>query len=114
MARLESTAKMGFYAIHDEVMMMICKYVSAPAGERVNVIDPCMGEGLALKTLAQTLKDRDVRVFPYGIELDTIRFNEAINNLGIEKGKGLNRFLCGSTQFATVEARTIGCLYLNP
>ncbi len=71
MARLASQEKGGFYPTPPVITDLIRSHISAPHGGRV--LDPCAGEGIALVTLAETL-----RLEAYGVELNQTRAEMAI------------------------------------
>jgi hypothetical protein len=78
MARQAAQAKMGFYPIDPFCMDAIIGHlaVSTTSGSRgVHVIDPCCGEGAALKQIADGLQIPADQV--YGIELDEARATKA-------------------------------------
>ena len=68
--RIANIQKMGFYPIPEKELAAICTLLNAPAGGRV--LDPCMGEGVALATIATTHK-----LQPYGIERHELRAAKA-------------------------------------
>ncbi len=75
MSRLESVKKAGYYPTPVEVTALIAGHLQPPEGD-FRWLDPCCGEGTALKSLAQALGGRT-----YGIELDAERAEEAKNKL---------------------------------
>lgn len=91
---------MGYYPTPISIVDRIRSYIFAP-GHPVNILDPCCGEGLAVRHLV-----RGWNAVTYGIELDGHRADEARQNL--------NHVLkCSYTQSRI----TNGCfsvLFLNP
>jgi len=72
-ARYASEAKGGFYATPEEEMRLVCARLKTEPNTFVNIIDPCAGEGKALKMVASTLKTQDTSIISYGIELERTR-----------------------------------------
>ncbi len=99
--RLAGRIKLGFYPTPITVVDRIKSFISVPENQPVNAFDPCCGEGLALKHLADGWTCQT-----YGIELDEHRAEEA--------KQILNHVLkCSYTQTRI----TNGCfsvLFLNP
>ena len=98
--RLEGRVKMGYYATPLSVVDRIRTYLHFP-DENVNILDPCCGEGLALKTLAYSSN-----ATTYGIELDAHRADQAKENL--------DHVLKGSYEDARISNSAFSCLFLNP
>ncbi|OPY58979.1 MAG: hypothetical protein A4E57_04792 [Syntrophorhabdaceae bacterium PtaU1.Bin034] len=106
MARLESSAKMGYYPTPQHTLSRILDWIAfqRPAGPKGNhMLDPCCGTGEAL----QAFRSKDPDVTTYGIELDAHRAVEAREKL---------RF---AAQGSIFDARinplgSMGLLYLNP
>jgi hypothetical protein len=99
--RLAGRIKLGFYPTPISVIDRIKSIVSVPESQRINAFDPCCGEGMALKHLADGWDCQT-----YGIELDEHRAEEAKQNLD-------NALKCSYTQTRI----TNGCfsvLFLNP
>src|SRR5579871_6235189 len=67
MPRLESVEKAGFYAFDERHQPALVSLFSAEAGARL--LDPCAGEGVALKALQDALPGTEA----YANELDTLR-----------------------------------------
>ena len=70
MARLASQAKMGFYITPTNVVTDIKKCLRIQPGARL--LDPCCGEGEALKLIAA-----DMGAETYGVELEKNRYEAA-------------------------------------
>lgn len=91
--------KMGYYPLPESEgtkLRSLLRY-SQPA----SVVDPCVGQGIALQTVT---KDAPVRL--YGVELDAERARTA-SSRGIET-------IQGNTFDAIVRAESFSLLYLNP
>jgi len=98
--RLAGRIKMGYYPTPLSVVDRIRSFISIP-GQKVNVFDPCCGEGLALKHLADGWQAET-----YGVELDGHRAEKAKENI--------NHVLkCSYTQ-TRITNGGFSVLYLNP
>ena len=73
--RLEGQIKMGYYSTPLSIVERVRSFLRFPK-ETTTILDPCCGEGLAVKGLAE-----DVEAATYGIELDKKRAEEAKGNL---------------------------------
>ena len=73
--RLEGRIKMGYYPTPLSVVDRIRSFVRFPE-DNVSLLDPCCGEGLALKHLTG-----DDKATTYGIELDEYRAEQAKERL---------------------------------
>lgn len=99
--RLAGRIKLGFYPTPISVVDRIRSFISVPEKLQVSVLDPCCGEGLAVKHLVDGWESET-----YGIELDGHRAEEAKQNLS-------HVLKCSNTQTRI----TNGCfsiLFLNP
>ncbi len=99
--RLMNDVKMGYYPTDSEHIRHISPSIEFPENVTANILDPCCGCGLALKTLAQ-----DKNCNTYGIELDSHRAEEAINHL--------NRVGFGSYFHSRVSHEAFHLMLLNP
>ena len=106
MARLESSAKMGYYPTPQHTLSRILDWIAfqRPAGSKGNhVLDPCCGTGEAL----QAFQSRGPDVTNYGIELDAHR--------DVKAREKLQFVVQGSIFDARINPLgSIGLLYLNP
>jgi len=98
--RPQARVKMGYYPTPLQVVERIRSFLSFP-DENANVLDPCCGEGAALKSLAA-----GVNAETYGIELDRYRAGEAKKSLD-------NLLQCGYED-ARISNNAFSCLFLNP
>ncbi|MCL6478135.1 MAG: SAM-dependent methyltransferase [Peptococcaceae bacterium] len=73
MARLASEAKGGFYPTPPDEMALICKRFRIEPEIQAPIIDPCAGEGEALKMLCDYLKEQGGNPVSYGVELEETR-----------------------------------------
>lgn len=69
--RLAAQVKGGFYPAPEEAVAHAASFLEAPAGEPFTILDPCAGEGAALRRLAKQLGCP--QVLNYAIELDDSR-----------------------------------------
>lgn len=73
MARIESEGKGGYYPTPPQEMKFILKRLKVAAGENITILDPCCGEGEALKQMQTHLEQQGAIVQSYGIELERSR-----------------------------------------
>lgn len=73
MARLASESKGGFYPTPEDEMRRVCGFLSIDLGTTAAILDPCAGEGDALKMLSDSLRDQGGNVTSYGIEIEETR-----------------------------------------
>ena len=99
-AHLMNRIKMGYFPTDLEHIRLIKQAVNFPKTQ-VNILDPCCGEGLALKAFAEN-ENADT----YGIELDESRGHTAQKNLNNAR---LGSFFHSSVPFGRFHA-----LFLNP
>lgn len=105
MARLEADAKAGFYPTPPVEMEHIIKRISSNVDD-VTLLDPCAGEGFALKQLRDHLQEQGINSITYGIELEETRAREARNQLD-------NVLHCGYEE-ARMSNNAFSFMYLNP
>lgn len=104
MARLESTAKAGFYPTPDRVVAAIAAHMAAsPNGNTrtLRLLDPCTGQGVAAATVGRALGAET-----FGIELHEQRAAAARDRL--------DHVLCASAFAVRLANSAFSCLYLNP
>ena len=99
-AHLMNRIKMGYFPTDLEHIRLIKQAVNFPKTQ-VNILDPCCGEGLALKVFAE-----NENAETYGIELDESRGHTAQKNLNNAR---LGSFFHSSVPFGRFHA-----LFLNP
>ena len=99
-AHLMNRIKMGYFPTDLEHIRLIKQAVNFPKTQ-VNILDPCCGEGLALKAFAEN-ENADT----YGIELDESRGHTAQKNL--------DRVGLGSFFGSSVPPGRFHALLLNP
>lgn len=69
--RLAAQVKGGFYPAHEEAVAHAASFLQAPPGEPFTILDPCAGEGAALRQLSELLGCP--QCLTYAIELDDSR-----------------------------------------
>ena len=109
--RQAAQIKLGYYPAHPDAIAAIAKHLKLgiPKNERetINILDPCCGEGLAVRQLAQALGVPEDHV--HGIELDAGRTEKARENLP-------NAQILGPASYAGVRVspQSLGLAYVNP
>ena len=99
--RLAAQAKMGYYPTPPLVFSLISGIVIRNCPGRIRVLDPCAGEGTALKEICEFLQGES-----YGIELDTHRGRIAKQNL--------TQCLITDYENTRISNQAFSILYLNP
>lgn len=94
--RLAGQAKMGYYPTPPELLPLLCKCLQRGGAGLLRILDPCAGEGHALKALSEHLD-----AITYGIELDRER--------GITAQRNLYECLIGDCQTAWSAATSPAC-----
>lgn len=74
--RLMNNVKMGFYPTDPNHVKLITKGIEFPDGVTTNLLDPCCGDGIALRLMAT-----GNNCYAYGVELDERRAEEAQTRL---------------------------------
>ena len=54
--RLAAQAKMGYYPTPESVTETIINHLKRPANGLIRILDPCVGEGTAIKSMADHLQ----------------------------------------------------------
>lgn len=106
MARLESEAKAGFYPTPPEEMEYILKRLRVTEGETITLLDPCCGEGLALKQWQDDMLQKGARATSYGIEIEKSRAEKARKILDHLEA-------CGYEEMR-ITHNSMSSIYLNP
>lgn len=101
MARLESMAKMGYYPTPQELIPTIAGHLKPKDQGLIRIIDPCAGEGTALKTIGDHLQAET-----YGIEIDKKR--------GREAQKKLTKCIITDYKSTQITPKFASLLWLNP
>lgn len=111
--RLAGVAKAGFYPAAPEAIAHLVKhlYCRLPNPEKPNdtiqILDPCAGEGAAVKQIAEALAIPNERV--YAIELDAARVEKVKENI-----PGANVLGPASFFGTMVTGFSFGVAYVNP
>jgi Uncharacterised methyltransferase family (DUF6094) len=105
--RLAGQGRMGFYPCPPEAVELAASMLRAPANEPVALLDPCAGEGLAIKQLAETLGCKPEYV--WAIELNDTRAEAVKANL-----PGSNVVAPASFLGTAATAGTFSYIWLNP
>jgi hypothetical protein len=79
--RLMNNVRMGYYPTCTDNLAHIVRGMDLPEGVPLNLFDPCCGCGIALRYLAEGIKDNRSDCKTYGIELDGLRAEEALTRL---------------------------------
>ena len=99
--RLAAQAKMGYYPTPKRVTSIIVSYLKRQREGIIRILDPCAGEGTAVKLIGDELKAET-----YGIEID------------IERGRVakeiLTKCLITDYQNTRISHGSFSLLYLNP
>ena len=75
--RLMNNVRMGYYPTCLDNLAHITRGIDFPQDITANLLDPCCGCGLALRSVADIAKDNGHNCITYGIELDEYRAEEA-------------------------------------
>ncbi|MGB9803106.1 DUF6094 domain-containing protein [Desulfofundulus sp.] len=106
MARLASEAKGGYYPTPLKEMELVCKKLKIEPGTKANIIDPCAGEGDALKMVSDHLELEGGSIVTYGIEIEATRAEECRSKL--------DRVVRCGYEEARVTPRAFSFMWLNP
>lgn len=99
--RLVAQAKMGYYPTPPSVVSLITDILIRNGKGKIRLLDPCAGEGTALKQIGEMLSAET-----YGIELDTERGRIAKENL--------TQCLITDYMATRISNQAFSVLYLNP
>ena len=99
--RLAAQAKMGYYPTPEPVTPVIAKYLKRRQQGLIRILDPCAGEGTAIRFIGDHLKSET-----FGIEIDHERGNRAKDIL--------TRCLVMDYQHASISHGSFSLLWLNP
>jgi len=106
MARMASQAKGGYYPTPPAEMALVLNRLTVKNGSKVNMLDPCAGEGTALKQAADYFKSLGAEVKTYGVELEETRAE-----LAKEK---LDRVVKGGYENLRASNEVFSFIWLNP
>ena len=99
--RLAAQAKMGYYPTPASVVSLISDVLVRDGTGNIRLLDPCAGEGHAIKQIGECLKGET-----YGIELDKDRGRRARENL--------TQCLITDYETTRISHQAFSLLYLNP
>jgi len=99
--RLAAQAKMGYYPTPDHVTSIIARYLKRQREGLIRILDPCAGEGTAIKAIGEHLKAET-----YGIELDLER--------GARAKDVLTKCIVTDYQNIRISHGSFSLLWLNP
>jgi hypothetical protein len=99
--RLSAQAKMGYYPTPEGVIPAITKYLKRQREGLIRILDPCVGEGLAVQAIGSHLQAET-----FGIEIDLDRGSKARNVL--------TKCLVTDYQNTRISRNSFSVLYLNP
>lgn len=106
MARLASEAKGGYYPTPPDEMALICARLKVEPGASVSILDPCAGEGEALKMLGDHINYQGASAKTYAVELEEDRAH---------KCKGItDHTLHCPYENARISAKSFSLMWLNP
>ncbi|OGW79309.1 MAG: hypothetical protein A2Z83_09170 [Omnitrophica bacterium GWA2_52_8] len=101
--RTQGKMKAGFYPTPVEVVDLIADFIRRPIfSDGIRFLDPCAGEGEALRVLASRLGVKET----YGVELDQTRAKQAAANI--------KQVIPGSFESMKSVWRGFSLLFLNP
>lgn len=106
MARLASQSKGGYYPTPPEELDLLLKNFIKSSGPNCTVLDPCAGEGDALKQIGDYLTNLGSNVETYGTELEKSRAE-------IAKAKA-TKVLTTGYEWLRASNNAFSLLYLNP
>lgn len=106
MARLASEEKGGYYPTPPLQVELIAGRLRVEPETKVNIFDPCAGEGDALLGFADALRKQGAEVITYGIELEQSRAEKA--------RKKLDHVIWSAYEEARVTPHSMSFMWLNP
>ena len=110
--RLMNNVRMGYYPTCPDNLAHIVRGIESPEGVTINLLDPCCGCGLALRSLAEgvlaygTDNGIETNCKTYGIELDSYRAEEALTRI--------DRVGFGSYFHSRISNEAFHAMLLNP
>ena len=104
--RLMNNVRMGYYPTCPDNMTHITRGIEFPTDITTNLLNPCCGCGLALRSLADGALDSGGDCKTYGIELDDYRAEEALSRI--------DRVGFGSFFYSHISNEAFHAMLLNP
>jgi hypothetical protein len=98
--------KNGYFPTDDETLARVLNALDVTHSERVNLLDPCCGEGAALADISSHLKSLGADVRAYGVEYDQERAANARGWLDVVAHGDINE--------VAIKPRQFNLLFLNP
>jgi len=99
-------AKQGYYRTDDQTTLHIFPWLHCAESSKLNIYDPCCGEGIVLSDLAVHLTNQSAQVTTYGVELDQNRAQTSRNILDHVRHTSHNAM--------TINRESFGMIFLNP
>ena len=107
--RLNAAAKLGFYPCPPRTESIISQMLTLVPGARfLRLLDPCAGEGVALRAIYQQLLDSEpsTTIETYGVEVSDVRAPIAAERL--------DKCICADWSTMAASHRAFSVLLLNP
>ena len=104
--RLMNNVRMGYYPTCIDNLAHILNGMDFPEGVTVNFLDPCCGCGIALRFMAEGIKENGNDCRTFGIELDGHRAEEALTRV--------DRVGFGSFYHSRISNESFHAMLLNP
>jgi len=109
MARLASQGKLGYYPTPEDELNKIMEMIKIDeSNSKIDVLDPCFGDGRALLSFKKKYGNQ---ITAYGVELDSVRFTNAMSGDVGFIDVGLQ---CDALQEIVVNKKSFDILFLNP
>ena len=99
--RLAAQAKMGYYPAPEKVTEIIRRYLKRGRNGLIRVLDPCAGEGTAIRVIGNHLRSET-----YGVEIDVKRGQKAKTLL--------TKCLVTDYKNTKISRKSFSLLWLNP
>jgi|GEM_PF-160762 len=103
---LMNNVRMGYYPTCTDNIAHIVRGLELPESVDLNLLDPCCGCGIALRSLADGIASVGAVCKTYGIELDSYRAEEALERL--------DRVGFGSFYHSRISSEAFHAMLLNP
>lgn len=105
--RLAGQEKMGFYPAPEDAIAALLEHLALPGGNKVHIIDPCAGQGRAIKQIGEGLGIPQTQI--YAVELDPGRGETAKS-----ESPDMNVLYPCSFFSTSITAQSFGLVYANP
>ena len=107
MTRLQNKVNMGFVALQLAVLRLLKTHIAPTEFKNGRILDPCAGEGVALREFAEHLG-----MDAYGVELNEARALKARTHL--DESDRPSEVLCSSFHDIKATNDSFHVIYLNP